>query len=390
MEDESQREPSFEQFMIHLKRLGESDEAISYADEYIAAHDGMFPIIEKHTAHFVCRASSNRTIALSAEWNGWTPQWAIMKSIGGGLQHYQHDFEMDARLDYRFVEISKPDMPSFCDPLNPRRGKSGFGDASELAMPEYQRPVVTVRDERVPQGTLTEGTIKSKALRQQRPYTVYLPHGYSEHGVPYPSIYFHDGYDYLTMGEVTTILDNLIAQGSLPPLVAVFVPPIERDREYNCSDVFTSFFCDELVPEMQSLYALDVNPACHCVVGPSLGGLISLYMASRRPDTFRMLCAQSTATGSVYGLDKYNALTTFDATSRLPLRIALVIGSYESCFRTTEQGNCWDLLTSVRELRDKVDEHDYPYYYNEPHQSHSWGLWRDSLADALIYLFEEQ
>lgn len=390
MVDVLQHELSFEQFMVHLKRLGESNEAFTYADAYIAAHSGSFPIIEKHTAHFVCKASLSQTVALNAEWNGWSPRQAIMKPVGGGLLHYQHDFEMDARLDYRFVLLSEPDMQSFCDPLNARRGKTGFGDASELAMPEYQRPIITMRDERVPQGRLIDGVIKSKALRQQRPYTVYLPHAYSKQGVPYPTIYFHDGNDYLTMGEATTILDNLIAQGSLPPLVAVFVPPVEREKEYNCSDVFTSFFCDELVPEMQQLYALDTNPACRCVVGPSLGGLISLYMASRRPDTFRMLCAQSTATGSINGLDKYNALTTFDATSRLPLRLALVIGSYESCFRTNALGGCWDLLSPVRELRDKVEEHDYPYYYHEAHQSHSWGFWRDSLADALVYLFEEQ
>ena len=390
MMDKLQREPTFEQFVAHLKMLGECSEAFAYADEYIAARNGLFPIIEGNTAHFIYRVSSGGTIGINAEWNGWSPHQAIMTPVGAGLLHYQHDFESDARLDYRFVHLSAPDMPQQCDPLNTRRGRTGSGDASELAMPEYVRPLITMHDERVPHGTLVQGTIKSKALRQQRAYTVYLPHEYSGNGVPYPSIYFHDGDDYVTMGDATTILDNLIAQGSLPPLVAVFVSPIEREKEYNCSDVFTSFFCDELVSEMHRLYALDTNPACHCVVGASMGGLISLYMASRRPDTFRMLCAQSTVTRSLNGLDKYNALKTFSSTIRLPLRLALVIGSYESCFRVDPQGHCRDLLTPVRELRDEVDGRDYPYYYREEHQSHSWGLWRDTLADALVYLFEEQ
>lgn len=393
MVDELQHELSFEQFMAHLKMLGESGEAFVYADEYIATHNGLFPITEGNTAHFIYRASSNVTIGVNAEWNGWSPEQAIMTPIGADLLHYQHDFELDARLDYRFVQLSETDSMEQCDPLNAHRGRTGFGEASELVMPAYLRPTLTIRDDRVPQGTLIQGTLKSKALRQQRAYTVYLPHDYSVHGVngvPYPSIYFHDGDDYVAMGEATTILDNLIAQGSLPSLVAVFVSPIEREKEYNCSDVFTSFFCDELVPEMHRLYALDANPACHCVVGASMGGLISLYMASRRPDTFRMLCAQSTVTRSVNGLDKYNALKTFSATSRLPLRLALVIGSYESCFRVDAQGRCRDLLTHVGKLRDEVDIRDYPYYYREEHQSHSWGMWRDTLADALIYLFEEQ
>jgi len=386
-----QIEQSFTQFMTRLNALSESDEALAYANAYVTAHEGSFPIIEGNTAHFIYNISSSEMVGIMAEWNGWLPGKTIMTPIGGGLLHYQHDFEQDARLDYRFVQLTGGDTQPQRDPLNARTGKSGFGDASELAMPAYVRPLVTLCDESVPRGTLIQGTIKSKALHQQRAYTVYLPHDYSRQApyLLYPSIYFHDGDDYLKMGEAITILDNLIHQGSLPPLVAVFVSPVDREKEYNCSDVFTSFFCDELVPEMHRLYSLEANPACRCVVGSSLGGVISLYMASRRYDTFRMLCAQSTITRSINGLDKYNALTTFEANVHLPLRLALVIGSYEHCFRIDSQGQCRDLLTPVRELRNVLDEHDYPYYYREEHQSHSWSLWRDTLADALIFVFEE-
>lgn len=393
MVGEVQNEPSFEQLMARLRALGESDEAFAYADAYITPRIGSFPIIEGNTAHFVYKTSShaaNESIGVIGEWNNWSPRNAPMTPIGGGLLHYERDFEPDARLNYLFAYLVEHNMHSLRDPLNARIGRSGMGDNSELAMPAYLRPRVTIRDESVPQGKLVQGIIKSKALHQQRPYTVYLPYDYSEQDVLYPSVYFHDGNDYLTMGEATTILDNLIHQGSLPPLVAVFVSPIDREREYNCSDVFTSFFCDELVPELHQRYSLDTTPASRCVIGPSLGGLISLYMASRRSDTFGLVCAQSTVTNSVNGLDKYNAFRTFTAGPHLPLRLAFVIGSYERSFHIDSQGRNLDLFTPVRELRAVLDEHNYPCYYREEHQGHSWGLWRDTLGDALVYLFEEQ
>ncbi|GAC1389107.1 MAG: hypothetical protein NVS4B11_15800 [Ktedonobacteraceae bacterium] len=400
MSVEVNEDTHFSSFVANLQNIGNASDAIAYADRYISAHTGAFPLIEGTTAHFVYKATPGMTVGVMGDWNGFNPLQAIMEPIGGGLLHYQHIFEPDARLDYLFMSTATAQtfLNDFSvynngpkqvlrDPLNMRIARSGLGDSSELAMPTYRRPTVTVKQPNVPNGTLRQGTIKSDMLKQERAYTIYLPHGYTSDGNPYPSIYFHDGGDYLTMGEAPTVLDNLIHEGELPPTVAIFVSPIERTQEYNCNDTFTSFFCDELVPEMQRLYHLNPDPKQCGAIGPSMGGIISLYIGSQRPDVFGLIGAQSSAVKSVYGLEKYDARAAYAVKPHRSLRLYLVIGSYEKCFSTDNQGQCQDLLTPIHELRTVLERSDYEYHYREDHQGHSWGLWRDTLADALTYLF---
>ena len=402
---ETTAETSFWTFYTRLQALADDPGAVaSYAESYLAAHAGNFPIVEGNMAHFIYKEQPGTIVGVGGEWNGFDARQAIMNPIGAGLLHYQHEFELDARLDYFFFEYetgSSPDLFSdpgaivlddmrpALDPLNRRFGESGFGPRSELAMPAYQRPAITREQPGVLAGLLREETIKSEALQQERVYTVYLPPAYSANNQPYPGIYFHDGGDYLSMGKAPIVLNNLIAAGAIPAVVAVFVPPVDRQREYNCDDRYVTFLCDELLPELQGRYNLSGDPARRAIMGPSLGGLISLYTGQQRPDRFGLVGAQSSAVKSINGLDIFDARAAYAVETRLPLRLHLVIGSYEDCFSTNGQGRCSDLLNPVREFCSTLEQRGYAYRYVEHHQGHSWGLWRDTLADALTYFFGE-
>jgi enterochelin esterase family protein len=168
-------------------------------------------------------------------------------------------------------------------------------------------------------------------------------------------------------------------------VVAIFVPPQKREVEYNCDDRQVRFLADELLPALTTQYALSPDRMQRAVIGPSLGGLISLYTGSRRPEAFGLIAAQSSATRG--GRAAYDAHRAYAAPPALPLRLHLVIGSYEDCFAVDRQGHCRDLLTPVRKLRDVLARAGTPHAYTEPHQGHSWGMWRDTLGAALAYLF---
>ncbi len=399
---------TFRDFLVLLATLRDDPQRANlYAETYMAIHAGSFPIIEDKQAHFLCRAGHHSTVGIHAEWNGWNALRSLMTPIGNGLFHYERAFEEDARLDYLFAEIASDRLPHVqADParyydvsfhmrqdvLNARHGASGFGARSELAMPAYQRPEMTRIQAGIARGTLEHGTIRSALLGQERPYMVYLPPDYDASKGPYASVYFHDGGDYLSMGYAPTILDNLIHAGSIPPMVAIFTPPLDRNGEYNCNDMYVRYFCDELVPAMQQRFVLKRDPRRCCVIGPSLGGLISLYMACQRPDVFGLVGAQSTATKSQYGQTHYDAATAFAVAPHLPVKVYLAIGSYELCFSTNfsvaENQGCTDLLSPVQQLVGVLEQHSYTYRYREYHQGHSWGFWRDTLADALTYLFD--
>ncbi len=42
----------------------------------------------------------------------------------------------------------------------------------------------------------------------------------------------------------------------------------------------------------------------------------------------------------------------------------------------------------VQSLREKLDEHDFEYVYNETGGGHTWANWRDYLADFAPRLFK--
>src|SRR5260221_2564422 len=181
---ETPAETSFWTFITRLQALAEDPGTVaSYAESYLAVHAGNFPIVEGNTAHFIYEEQPGTIVGVGGEWNGYNARKSIMKPIGAGLLHYQHEFELDARLDYFFFEydtVSVPDLLSdpgavvlvdmrpVLDPLNQRVGESGFGLRSELAMPVYQRPAITREQPGVLAGMLREETIKSEALQQER------------------------------------------------------------------------------------------------------------------------------------------------------------------------------------------------------------------------------
>src|SRR5260370_16187164 len=337
---ETPAETSFWTFITRLQALADDPgTAASYAKSYLAALAGNFPIVAGNTAHFIYKEQPGTIVGVGGEWNGYDARKALMKPIGAGLLHYQHDFELDARLDYFFFEydtgsvpdlFSDPgvivldDMRPVLDPLNQRVGESGFGLRSELPMPAYQRPAITREQSGVPAGMLSEESIKSETLQQDRAYTVYLPPAYNPNDQPYPSIYFHHGGDYLSMGKAPIVLNNLIAVGAIPPLVAVFIPPVDRIREYNCDDRYVGFLCDELLPELQDRYNLSSDPANRAIIGPSLGGLISLYTGKQRPDRFGLVGAQASAVKNINGLAIFDPPTAYTAEPRLPPRLHLL------------------------------------------------------------------
>src|SRR6266571_7490359 len=107
---------SFHDFITHLQTLTNDPlAATSYANSYLAAHAGNFPIVEGNTAHFVRRERPGTITGVGGDWNGFDGRNARMTPIGGGLLHYQHDFELDARLDYLFFET---DVTNLKDPLS--------------------------------------------------------------------------------------------------------------------------------------------------------------------------------------------------------------------------------------------------------------------------------
>ena len=90
------------------------------------------------------------------------------------------------------------------------------------------------------------------------------------------------------------VLDNMIARGEIPPMVAVFLDPgtkadggSNRSFEYDTlSDQYTRFLLGEIIPEVRKVAALREGPENWAISGVSSGGICAFTAAWQRPDKF--------------------------------------------------------------------------------------------------------
>lgn len=300
------------------------------------------------------------------------------------LRFYRRSYEPDARLDYHLLV----DGVDIGDPRNPRRTPSGYGPRAELRMPGYSEPEIWITRPDVAHGTVKAFPgFTSQRYPTTRTVWVYTPPGYDA-SQRYPSVYFHDGGDYLEFGSAAATFDNLIADGAIPPLIGVFVDPSAehgRGVDYDLNADYRAFICDELVPWVDQRYATAASPEQRVIVGASFGGLIALFIAHGRPDLFGLVSSQS---GFVSRNDA-TMTSAFANVAPLPLKIHLIIGTYETHIGPFERDAAEaNFLESNRVFRDVLARQDYQHAYAEYHDGHAWAMWRARLADALSWLLK--
>ncbi|MCB2204148.1 hypothetical protein KQI65_05315 [bacterium] len=331
-----------------------------------------FPLIVNDTTVYrVYLDADAQEVALAGDGNNWNPEASPLTRLSTTSLWYRSDtFEADARLDYSFV-INKEVWDT--DPLNPYTAPGEIGPISELRMPAYIPPAEIYPQAGVPEGILIRRTFASTLLQNTREGRVYLPAGYDSLGGEYPVILFHDGIHYIDLAHATTVLDNLIYERRIPPCIAVFLPPVNRNAEYagNQIDDFSRFVIEEVMATVDRDYSTRKDAEARAVVGcSSNGGNVALYIAMKYPDVFGKVAAQSS-----YVLPEI--FTRFSDGPQLALRLYLDLGTYDIPV----------LRSKVLNFLQVLENGQYEYNFREFHEGHSWGNWRAHIDLALEYLF---
>src|SRR5882762_11004946 len=115
------------------------------------------------------------------------------------------------------------------DPFNPLQFAERYNEFnpyevtfySAIELPSAEPQVWNVVQPKGPTGRVQRDKFTSKVLGNERPIWIYTPHGYSADKKPYGLLVLTDGGLYVNTAHVATTLDNLIAAGVIPPLVAV-------------------------------------------------------------------------------------------------------------------------------------------------------------------------
>jgi enterochelin esterase family protein len=329
-----------------------------------------FPFTEQDTlAHFIYRGSAN-TITIPGDANGWNPNGSPMTRVEGTTFWYRSDvYEEDARLDYKFILNGSNWI---LDPRNPHQVTGGYGPNSELRMPAYIMPPEIIYYPNIPHGTYEDTLFYSVNMGNSRTIRVYLPPGYQAATDDYPMILFHDGLEYTTLASALNVLDYLIDQNLIEPLIAVFVPPVNRTEEYagNLQNQFTNFIIYEVVPWVDTKYRTIPSPDKRAVMGASNGGNISLWLALNHSAVFGNVAAQSSNIQS-------SISSGFQIAPLLNLKFYMDIGTYDIPI----------LIQLVHSFIPILQSKGYVYQYEIYHEGHSWGNWRAHIDNALIMFF---
>lgn len=267
------------------------------------------------------------------------------------------------------------------DPLNPRTLANRWGGApvSCVVLPGAPRGEEWRERPGVPHGTVSVHTVRSALLGNARRVWRYAPPRGTEAGAELPVLVLLDGEMWQPGLGVATLLDNLIADGRIPPLVALLPESLgaeARWAEMTCDPRFAGFLADELLPWAAADLPLTTDPARTVVAGQSLGGLTAAYTAVTAPGRFGCVLAQSGSFWWPNGPGAQWLTGRIAASPRLPVRFRLSAGEQE-----------WVALPANRRLRDTLAAKGYEdAVYREYNGGHDYLCWRTELADGLCGL----
>jgi enterochelin esterase-like enzyme len=371
-----------------VERLPEEDRK-PVLDAYFRSI-AFFPIIENDTVlHFAYFGTASQVL-VNGNLQHWFEPVPMEKIPCGQFSFFYKTFYVpsNARLDYLLIL----DGITSIDPMNPYMTPSGFGPHSEVRMPGFvSSPYLTYRSD-IQHGTLdtlhTYGNVLP-ALRRYLPFTrpviVYTPAGYDT-ADNLPSIYVQDGYEAVGYAMVPKILDNLIAEGRIPPVIAVFIPPAARSEEYlgSLRDRYIRQLADDLVPLIDRNYRTNRAPEKRGIMGISAGATISIAAALQRPDVFRNTAGQSTTiTPWLVDLTR----DRFDADSTMPpMKIYFDCGRYDIIDVSPIFGTS-DFLKLNSMYSDLLSSYRVPHYFKVVNDGHEWASWRERMPEIFTYFF---
>ncbi|AOF93959.1 alpha/beta hydrolase-fold protein [Sinorhizobium sp. RAC02] len=328
----------------------------------------------------------------------------LQRLAGSDIWFKSFEVPNDTRLSYQLA-FDVPDVPGTArdrriailstakaDPLNrhpwPAKTSDVYNQESVLELAGAP-PQPWLEDKGAPFGTLARLSIKSRLLGNRRDITLYRPAGFDPARKDTILLFVFDADQYLERVPVPRILDNMIAGGAVPPVIAVFIANPDREaraRELPANPAFADFMATELYPLVEKETGLKAPAERTALAGSSYGGLAAATIAMRRPDVFGNVLSMS---GSFWWsppgtpADQREHVAGLIALGpKLPLRFFLSAGLFEAGAHGTA-----GILDTSRHLRDVLRAKDIPVIYRDYAGGHDYLVWQGVVSDGLIALF---
>lgn len=259
-----------------------------------------------------------------------------------------------------------------------------YNKVSYVKMPFSSENKYMVKKDDVKRGAIKKINFNSKVLNKSFNIYIYLPYGFNKNKT-YGMLVLNDGYEYLNILNGNIVLDNLISDNLIKPIIGVF---IEADKErgvyFKCNDKYTKFLGEELPKFIKTIFNISFCSSDNIIGGYSLGGLLASYTAIMYPNIFGNVISQS---GS-YWYNKDNIekghIWINDFVSSKPkenIKFYINVGKIEP--KKT-------MIESNLKFKDKLIELGYDVYFEFFNSGHDYLCWGETLGNGLVNLFNRK
>lgn len=356
------------------------------------------PIVHKDQVTFRVLAPKAKKVEVIGDWeqNGGH---AAMKKGKSGVWECTIVGLPSEMYTYRFVI----DGVVGVDPTNPFTRRDVGNVFSIFFVDGGYGDLYQVHD--VPHGTMTSTWYKSETAGEQRRLSIYLPPMYFDSKEKLPVLYLLHGSGgdetaWVELGNVARIMDNLIAEGRIRPMIVVMpngnfaVPAAPGETSANLSyrpvmsneipgnykngNYEMSF--PEIVNFVDTHYRTLATREGRALAGLSMGGFHTLFIALNHPDMFSFIGLFSAGLGSYFMDETREAYAGYGDKLR-DLRDSglklfwLAIGETDFLYEANQT------------FRHEMDEIEFPYIYHESSRGHLWMNWRQYLVQFSEMIF---
>ncbi len=250
---------------------------------------------------------------------------------------------------------------------------------------------------------------KSKILKTDRNFAIYLPPDYDTSQRSYPVLYLlhgagDDQTGWVQFGEVLHIADKAISEGKITPMIIV-MPDAFTNRLGYFNDIrgdwdYEDYFFKELMPYVEQSYRIKSEKRYRAIAGLSMGGGGSFIYALRHPELFSSACPLSAYIGPRtvedvqnfaknymnFEVDTLSAQQYFPKHNVLSLIDNMTKEQIESVRWYIDCGDDDFLYEGNSLVYIALMKKEVKHEYRVRDGAHNWTYWRESLPEVLKFV----
>jgi enterochelin esterase family protein len=247
---------------------------------------------------------------------------------------------------------------------------------TKLLNPGIARKVFGQVDPKNPKTLIVE----THEIDYVRQITVYVPAQYKKGNLA-PFMVCHDGPKGKPNQVIPNMLDNLIAQKRIPPMIVIQIANgggdaqgHERGKEYDTmSGLYAEYIETEVLPRVEKNCGVKLtkDPDGRAVMGSSSGGSAALIMAWYRTDLYhRVLTTSGTFVNQQWPFDPKTPGGAWDFHDKLipnslkkPIRLFLAVGDYDLLNPNVMRDGMHDWVEANHRMAKVLEAKGYQYQY---------------------------